>query len=550
MSGNIVVPIVDPNRGWSTWNVNQIYTGEGTGNVVPNRDDLVISYIDGWLRVISVDYTTGHSTLAPAGALSQADSPVEPTYENVLISGGPSTITEAFRMYIDGSVTPHTMALDATIKAYGSTTRYMKVFKGTDIENGIVISRVYNEINELVGENIPLESIDSNNPAQKRPMVGYSSENLKDGEVVTIVFYNDNDSAVHRSRLLVKNTKWVRSASASSLRISNIELKSPFLSASDDRLLELPINIPVQSIDMMGVVNYVNGEQKILPIDGSKFNVFGLRNFVSTILGQKQPVSLIYYLSPNEVADGVADSDIPAITASYMAETTRVDNAYTVKLYTYPVWIDAINGYRLVHFLYNLERNISMDVTPYVQIAMDTQPFKPTLYGNTQSLRLTLDLSKVSPSFKKYTHIQNTKVTLLRHGNEQLTKWTVGYDSVLPDYGNNINATVEFINSNLWKMKINNGFGSLTHWLRETYEKVIPLFDSTSEISAPVPNLIRIKVGTYEMEFGLSIWDQEITINSLITAGDIVTIEFIYRSQVEDLDLAIIGMPVRMLALT
>lgn len=547
MSTTLVVPMIDPSRAWTSWNKDQIFDAVGTGNIVPNVGDLIISYVDGFLRCSDVDYSTGLSVLVPASALAAGESSEEPSYEDVLVSNGPSDIAEAFRVYIDGSVTPHTLALDATIKAYSTSARYVKIFKGTDVENGIVISRVLDETGAIVSENIPLTPIDPNVPGIKEAQVAYSALDLPDGEVVTVVMYNDLNSPIHRSRLLVTNTSFIRAVSDSTLRVSNIELISPFLSVSDPTVLELPMNLPIANIDMEARVRFSNGDSKKLPIDGSKFSLLGLRNFVSTIQGQTMPISLIYALSPNEIADGITGTvDRPIKTASYTARTTRVDNAYSVKLYTYPVWIDALNGYRLQHFIYNLERNIAMDVTTHVEIAANSQPFKPTLYGNTQSLKFSLDLSKISPSFKQYTHVQNTKVTLLRHGTEQLTKWTVGYDPVAADYGDDINADVEFINGNLWKLRIDNGKGSLEHWLRDTYERVKPLYDETSEANPPTPNLMEVSIGAYKMSFGLTMWDQEITVNSLINAGDLLTIKFLHRSSAEDLELAVVGMAARL----
>lgn len=66
MAESTLVPIADPNRGFKVWHIDEIYAGEnGPGRYVPNERDLVISYIDGWLRVINVDYTTGLSELQP-----------------------------------------------------------------------------------------------------------------------------------------------------------------------------------------------------------------------------------------------------------------------------------------------------------------------------------------------------------------------------------------------------------------------------------------------------------------------------------------------------
>lgn len=268
-------------------------------------------------------------------------------------------------------------------------------------------------------------------------------------------------------------------------------------------------------------MNYSDGSKKTLPIDGTKFALFGLQRFVSTILGQKQPLTLIYYLSPDEVSYGSVPGDTMHLTESYLATTIKVDGAYSVKLFTYPAWIDAINGYRLTHFLYNLERDEVFEVTALVELAANSPAFNPLAYGVSQDITFALDLSKVSSRFKNYRHLQTTRISLLRPGLDDNTNWTVNYDNTLPAYGVSdegagLKAEVEFINSNLWYLSIDNGFGSVEHWLREVYEKTLPLYDQTAEDKAPTPNYFRLIAGAYTMEAPVSMWNHKFTVNNLL----------------------------------
>jgi hypothetical protein len=556
MSGTIV-PISDPDRGWKFWNIKEIYTGPtGLGRYVPNENDLVFSFVDGFLRVANVDYSTGLSTLVPAqmggvsgGGAGGGGAP-GPSLDGLLMSAGPGTDAESYRCYIDTSVTPHTLSVDARLKFYGTTVKYCKVFAGTNIENGEVISRQYDQNGTLLGENIPLELVlteTGDNLAIKTPMVGYTSRALPNGEVVTVVAYDDSGAAVSIRRLLVRNTSWVRTLNASTVYVTGIELECPFLSEADNRVLELPINIPLDAIHMRGVVHYSNGYSKLLPIDGTRFNFFGIRAFVSTILGQRQPCTLVYYLGENEVGYGTNPGEVMTMSESYLATTVKVDNAYSVKLFTYPVWVDEVSGYRLHHFLYNLEREEVWDATQYVEIAANSPAFDPNLYATTQNLVFAVDLSRVDSRFRNYRHLQATSVTLLRHGNEHGSKWTITYDKMKPSYGDNIHANVEFINANLWKLKVDNGLPSKEVWLRETYEKVLPLYDATSEANPPEPNMFKLIAGSHQMTYGIDSWNQELTINNLLRAGDVVYIQFIRRNSVTDLQLATVAMPIRLI---
>lgn len=544
MTESTLVPISDPNRGFKVWHIDEIYRGEnGPGRYVPNENDLVLSYTDGWLRVINVDYTTGLSELqptsfdAPDGVDEDADR---------LLGAGPGSVSESYRVFLDTSVVPYTLAFDRRLKVYGTTTKYVKVFRGSVIETGQVISRQYDQQGELLGESIPLELVlteSGDNLAIKTPKVGHCSVSLPDGEIVTAVFYDDMGAVVSEARLLVKNTGWIRSLNEAVKYVTSIELESPFLSEADNRLLECPVNIPVQAITRRGIVHYSDGSSKTLPIDGTKFDLFGLQRFISTILGQKQPMSLIYYLSPDEVAYGSVPGETMHMTEDYLATTVNVDGAYSVKLFSYPVWIDAINGYRLEHFLYNLIRDEVFNVTSLVELAANSQAFDPLAYGISQDITFALDLSKVSDRFKNYRHLQTTRITLLRPGLDSAVNWTVTYDKTKPAYGmteegDPLKADVEFINSNLWYLSIDNGLGSAEHWLREVYEKTLPLYDPTAEDDAPVPNYFKLIAGAYEMECPISMWNHKFTVNNLLDSGDNVYLQFFRRNAETDLQLS------------
>lgn len=552
MANSNVVPIIDPDRGFKMWHIEEIFTGEegmteDEKRYVPNENDLVFSREEGFFVVEQVDYTTGLSTLKAWDEVRQVGAGEED--KNILLGGGPGKISESYRAYIDTSVTPHTLALDARLKVYGTTTKYAKVFKGTRIENGDVISRQYDQNGSLLGEDIPLELAKTEglgNEAIKTPQVAYTAKALNDGELVTAVFYDDAGEVVSIATLLVKNTSFIRTMNESTKYITSIEIESPFLSKSDNRVLECPINIPIEAIARMGVVTYSNGEKVRLPIDGTKFELYGLRRFVSTILGQRQPITLTYRLSPNEVAYDSVPGSTNHITEDYLATTTKVDGAYSVKLFSYPTWVDETSGYRLEHFLYNLERDEVFNVTQYVELAANSKAFEPKEYGVAQDITFAIDLSNVSSRFKNYRHLQTTRIVLRRPGlDNNTTNWTVQFDRGEEPYGDGLKAELEFINSNLWSLRLDNDFGSVEHWLREVYEKTLPLYDKTSEDKPPTPTHFRLIAGNYSNEWPISMWNEEFTMNTIQEAGENVYLQFFRRTSQTDLELSTAGMIIR-----
>lgn len=537
-------PIFDVKREWQTWNISQIYTGQGTGRYVPNVNDAVWDWEQGLFRVTYVDMSTGFSTL------SKWVAPKDPgvvTDEDVLLGAGPGLISESYRLYLDTSVMPHTLACDARLHVYGTACSYMKIFLGSDIgENGVVISAHYDQGGTLLGENIPLELAvmpDADNRAVKAPMVGYTTRTLQDGEVCTAVFYNDAGHAVSISRLLAKNTAYIRTTDSSKKYITSIHLECPFLSGADSRMIEYPINVTLASLPMIGVVTYSDGSQRRMPVDGSKFSLFGRDNYVATILGQKIPLVLDYKLSPDEVNYIASSGHAHHVAEQYEATTVAAEGAYTVKLFAFPVWVDEINGYRLDYFLYNLDRDAIYYATPFVELAANSAPFDPLLYGVTQRVTVAVNLQRVNGAYTNYRHVQSLQIALLAPGSEYRDNWQITYTQGGDVYGPGLVAEAEFVNVNYWKLDLSAGCNSMEEWLRKVFYGAQPLFNPDLETESLVPNFFRLVAGAHTVEVAASQWNAELVIPSgQVDEGDVVYLEFFKRMNSTDLELGIGGL--------
>lgn len=540
------VLIRDPDRSFSVWNIKDIYNGTlATGVYVPNVDDLVVDYDEGWFRVIAVDQTTGLSTLSkwePPKSANQINT------DDLLLGAGPGVVAESYRAYLDTSVMPHTLACDSRLHLYGTQAGYIKIFKGTNIGvDGDVISAYFDQGGNFLGENIPLELVampDQNNTAIKAPMVGYTLREFVDGELVTAVVYSDDGQTLSIAKLLIKNTAFVRTTDASMKYIQAIDLESPFISPSNPNLIQYPINMPVASLNLMGVVTYSDGSKIRMPVDGTKFQIFGLDNYIATIQGQQLPVALVYNLSDNEFNYMANPSGPKTISKEYQATTMEADGAYSVKLFAYPIWVDELHGYRLESWLYNLDRQRVYNVTNYVQAAQGSRAFDPVTYGSIQHIALAVDMNRVDPAYARYRHAQTFDVTLLTEGSEQLVdNWTVGFSpSQDPPYGRAMEAKAKMVNQNLWQMRIDNLETVFDRWLDKTYYATQPLFDANSENKAPAPNYFAIVFDTYRVEFPISQWNQILELPQAPIEGRPIFIQWIKRSNQNDLQLGISAM--------
>jgi hypothetical protein len=545
--------ITDPDRAFTVWPLADIYIGPlKPGKYVPNVDDLVFDWTQGFFRVAGVDYTTGLSTLVP---WTIKTSPSETTDEDVLLGVGPGGQSEMWRVRIDARTVPHTLDLDGRLHIYGSDAQYCKVFKGTDISiNGKVISAFYDQNDTFLGENIPFMLVANeyaNNRAVKAPMTGYTSISLPDGEVVTVVVYGASGNVIYREKMLIENTSLVRRTSANMRYVTAIDLLSPFMSESSPDLIEFPINVNIGTVMMMGRVTFSNGETVDLPIseDGeTRFSLFGLRSYVPTLEGQTVPLTLNYVLAANEYAYIQGPTENGSITERYRARTTKVDKAYSVKLYAYPVWKDATTGYQLEFWLYNLDRREFSRVNRgQVEVQAGARNFDGLDFLTTQTLSLSINLNDIDPKYSAYRHVQTFKVSLRAPGNERRTNWTIQFNPGSPEmYGNNLEAEMTFIDTNYWLVKISNGFHSKEEWLRNVFYAAQPLYDMRSEIEAPVPTHFALRTKTRRVEFSVEAWNNDLQIYNDLEEGENIAIEWIRRTPVTDLQLGVSALSVHM----
>lgn len=548
MSTTPMVPVINPDRGHRRWRKSELYTGpDGTGRYCPNLDDEVWDWATGLWRVVSVDYTTGLSRLQRYEEPLESDSLND---EDILLGVGPGYQSESFRAFIDTSVVPFTLALDSRLSFKGTTVEYVKVFLGSDIgDSANVISAMYDQNGQMLGENIPLELAQvPNNPdgqpaaynkAVKVPMAAYTMRQLPDNEVLTVVAYDQVGNVRSMARVLVCNSAFARTTDAYRKYITAIHLESPFLSEVDQSLLQFPINLPVSALNAIGVVTYSDNSQTRMAVDGSKFNLYGLNNYMATQQGQRLDLVLTYRLGDDEYCYGATANQGKHISAAYKATTLRMDGAYSVKLFCAPVWVDNIYGYRLRWFLMNLDREEWFEVSHLVSFAVGSAEFRPTDYGVLQNLTVGINMQEVDSQFKNYRHSQTIGI-VLRQPDSLVSedRWAIRYTpGQNPMYGSGVKATSRMENVNNWKLDLSNGLSNYAVWLDQVFYRAEPLFNPAVEQRAPEPTHFALYINGEDFEYPLAMWNHELVSPHAIKSGEPVIIRFFRRTAVTDIQL-------------
>lgn len=547
MADMSLADIINPNRGWRMFHWDEVYRGGSVeGKIVPNVGDALFSWVKPMERVYEVDYTTGLSKSIPDGPPAASD---QLTDEDILLGAYPGHPRESNIIFVDDSVLPRRLSFDSRLKMPGSKVAYVKVFFGSNIESdGEVVSRTYDSSLNVTGENIPMIVSKYNTDgtvSEKVPANAYISRSVNNKDVLTAVFYTLDNVVQSVCQLLVYNSRWIRDLDATQRIVTGIHLQSPNMSEADNRTLLRPINLPAESIMLQGVVTYLDGKQRTLPVDGTKFYLMGLYQNVSTQLGYRQPFSLAYRLGDDEVYQGSQGNNQRLVIEPYTAVSTKVDGAYAVKLFGYPEWVDGINGYRMRYWLYNLERDQYFEVTSLVELTSSSAAFEPLGYGFRQQLNVALDLSRVSNEFKAHRHLQNIYVTLRAHGTEDTTTWSVNFDINREDYGIGLFAEADIINQNLWNVNITSGITTIEEWLTRMFTDIRCVYDETAEVKAPDPTHFKLVVGNFEQVYPLQMWNSVFTLSSSLADGRNVYVHFFRRTATEDLQLGVAAIPCR-----
>lgn len=531
----------DPERHWREFNRNEIMP---QGPWIANPGNRIFDEVQGFFIVDSVDYETGVHVLRPWAAPNNNQDDAD----GRLVGVGPGYSSESYRMFLDTSVTPFTFQPQSRLFFYGSMVDHYMVFLGADIsqEHGKIISAMYDSSGEFLGTKIPVEQARNTEGPIQIPMVGYTREKLADGELVTVVAYSDDGGAVSQAQLLVKNTKVIRQADASKRYVRSIELDSPFLSQADRQVIEFPLNVPVESLPFSAVVRYSDGTQYRGPIDNGQHSLYGLRDYIATEVGQEFPLVLAYTLADNEISYNESPTANRRLTLDYTARTVAADGAYQAKIFGYPVWVNAATGYRMEYWLYNMDRQVYYNVTPYMELGVNSNPFDPRNYGVVQTFTMALDLNKVDGRFAPFRHVQIFRVALLNAGDSGQANWEVYHTPEQQDgYGRGLIADVQYVNTNVWQLRLANGLTTSAQWLNKLFYATNPLYDINTEARAPEPTHFVLQFLHNSYQFDIAQWGSVLTVNNDLKDGELLYIRWIKRTVSDDLQLGITALPIK-----
>jgi len=535
-------PIYNETETWKMWSIHEIFLGgDGTNKYIPKVNDYVVAPETGELYIVkSLHPITYVPEIVPIIFTTSFN------IENIINDN----ITN-FRIYYDRSVTPYTLSVDSLFKVYSRTANTAVIYRGYLIEDQFIISRRYDNSGNYLGHELPLDMVAFNshdNYAVKTVPTCNTNAELTSGEVVTVVIYDTTGKVLSKRMMLVEDTTFIRQAYAEQKYITQISLKSAFISNADDTTIEYPVNLPIESLDAVGVVHYNDGSKLEYPIDNDKFRLYGLDQFVSTIVGHRVPLVLSYKMGSDESAIATITTDNTYVTRNYELIVSEPNLSYNVKLFIYPEYVDSTYGYQIRAFLMNMDRNVFFDVSNKIRLAYSSVPFNPKAYGVTQRLTYQLELSTVSPIFRYFMHVQTIDINLRAPATERTVSniWEVNNQapSSKPNFGGGLFAYL--MPNSLNKINIKNGYSDQQAWLKKFYYDTQPLAHPLIETEAPKPTHMTISYENNSIEIPISDYDKDISIpNANLVEGRNITILYTRKIANSVLKLSVAQLTIR-----
>lgn len=538
------IPVYNPDGLWKIWQLIEIFLGkEGKNKFIPKLNDYVIDPATFTTYIVhALDELTLIPTLVE---IRPANMSYSFTESDILIGVGPGTQADTYRAFYNKTTSPATLTVDQRCWVGGTMSSYAKIFKGPATPDGLVVSKMFDNSGKLVSQNVPLDLMildNHTNYTKKTLSTCAVTDELINGEILTVVFYSDNGIVVSKRQVMVEESTLITDLAASKKYVTHISLKSAFLKESDIDVISFPINLTLQALNMFGVVHYSDGSTAEFPVDGTKFTMLGLSGVLTTRENLVFNLVLVYKLAENET--GIASSTWAEkkITKAIKLETTNPNNSYSVRLFGYPFWQDPLSGYKLRWWLYNLDRNLALDVTDKVQLSAATGGFDPLAYGYVQRKNVFINLKDVSPAFKAHVHAQAFEAVLYDPVLADITRWSIlnaGTTSESPYYGTGLKAQIVTLPDNSKKINIANEFTDKQNWLEALYYNANPLSDSRLETKPPEPTHFYIGINDEETDaISIENWDKNITHTQTLLRNRTITVRFTRQTVSAELELA------------
>lgn len=543
------VPVYNPNNLMAVMHYSWIYTGKNnigeghTGRYVPAVGTLIDDKDTGFYYVTAVDPGTLLSTLAPWSPPVRAGA----TAEDFMLGVGPRFPSQGYFIYVNNETVPAVLNVDSGFYTRYPGTKYFRIFAGnTPLPSSEVISGIYNADNTYTGDRIPaVQLLDANGLPAWVPDAAWSKRQIVDGEPLVLVGYTGDNVVTGIGTFVGRNTAMVRPSNSSQKLISSVQLAGPSVNNATMQV-KMAVNATIDSVVLMCLVTYANGDKVEKPIDGTKIRLITNGAYMPTSPDINQPATLIYTLDVTEAYEGFNETETRTISTQYTLVADPVADAYGFKLFSYPSGVAGSPTYGWKHYLHDIDHGQVIDVSNIVSLGANSKAFDPTLYGTVQELTFAIDVHRADPAYNPYVHAQTIWATIYAPpGDSTDTNWTVLFEQGRNPFGQLIEANITYVSSGVYTVDLTSGAASLSEWLTRMYTNTRPIYNSYSEGGPLDPTHFIVTVAGVRKRFALTQWSSLLQFEVTAAPGQIVPVHFTREVNGTDLYLATAGCIVR-----
>lgn len=354
------------------------------GQIIPKPLDLVIESPNIIWSVVFVDPDTHRTTLEPTRIQLQNDSPDIVS----MVSYG----NDIFTLYYDTRTTPMELHIDSRATVSGAQLSFYRLVRDVNGPAEEIISRYYDAAGLYVGAHVPMRRVaDDANTWYGEPC--YTGSPITDGEMITMQIFNEAGTQLASWNLHAKASTIINELNGYTPVITDMTLSATQMRSNGEVFA-----FTKQSVTSLGITArlvYDNGQTLEVPIDNHKTFLYGLEDFNPSYAGLRQTLLLKYMLAPDEPASPTLTNGKSFISKQVDIVVVENELMGDGKLSAIPVYMSATGAYRLIWRWYTTDRNVSVDVSPYVTIEGGT--FVGTTYGTFQRFTARLDLNAMDP---------------------------------------------------------------------------------------------------------------------------------------------------------
>lgn len=461
--------------------------------IVPEEGELAFDVPNNMiLEVAHVDrHATWKTTFKPWSLVSGdngQDYDLFPKHEYGFLQG-------ELALMIDYSVRPPVARVDAN--AVAPNAAFGHVYFGDVIVNTNIISARYSGM-DLIDNMVPVSPVVLDNVENLTIMgadtfsVQKSEAEMPNGTRCSLVYKDQTGMVIPPIYpLVVQHCAHLRDHKLGVKYVKSIELISPwFTNTTQPKTLFIPINVALKSVEFRARVHYSDGSSSDpVPVNtfngNNGFKMGGLDQWKPTVPGQSSNALVLTYAFSEHEQAYMAQTGAPRhMSEVYTILATPSEGTYSPRIYTYPYW-DVKAGWKLRHYLTDLDRKYCRDVTDVVTLNESSPAFDGRKYGEEQNLIFNLNMRDVSNSYEPWAFVQHTTITLYNDAIGEGRKWDVRHSYGRPAFSA---MSIEFVPQVGGGVKSKfAGITDTADFLAKGYWAFEPMYDPRSEIKAPTP---------------------------------------------------------------